>query len=90
MNSLREDVEQHYSRRRILDLILVALRETGKDLARLKPEDLAPVDEFHIRGREATVELAHRASFWPRARVLDVGVASGAPHVTLPQNTSAR
>ena len=49
----------------------------GKDLARLKPEDLAPVDEFHIRGREATVELAQRASLKPGALVLDVGCGLG-------------
>jgi MPBQ/MSBQ methyltransferase len=77
MNSVREHVEQHYGRGRILDSILAALRETGKDLARLKPEDLAPVDEFHIRGREATVELARRASLKPDSRVLDVGCGLG-------------
>lgn len=77
MNSVREQVEHHYSKGRILDSILSALRETGKDLARLKPLDLAPVDEFHIRGREASVELARRASFKPGARVLDVGSGLG-------------
>jgi 2-polyprenyl-3-methyl-5-hydroxy-6-metoxy-1,4-benzoquinol methylase len=49
----------------------------GNDLAELKPEDLAPVDEFHVRGREATVELAHRASLWPGSRVLDFGCGLG-------------
>jgi ubiquinone/menaquinone biosynthesis C-methylase UbiE len=77
MNSVREQVEQHYGRGRILDSILEALRDTGKDLTRLKPEDLAPVDEFHIRGREATVELAHRASLTPGSRALDVGCGLG-------------
>lgn len=77
MNSVREQVEHHYSKGRILDSILSALRETGKDLARLKPLDLAPVDEFHIRGREASVELARRASFKPGARVLDLGSGLG-------------
>jgi MPBQ/MSBQ methyltransferase len=77
MNSFREQVEHHYSQGRILDSILRALRETGKDLSRLKPEDLAPVDEFHIRGREASVELARRASFKPGARVLDLGCGLG-------------
>lgn len=77
MNSLREHVEQHYGRGRILDSIIAALRETGKDLARLKPEDLAPVDEFHVRGREATVELARRAALTPGSHVLDVGCGLG-------------
>jgi SAM-dependent methyltransferase len=74
---VRGDVQQHYGRERILDAILGALRETGKDLDRLTPDDLAPVDEFHIRGREATVELAGRASLAPGSRVLDVGSGLG-------------
>jgi MPBQ/MSBQ methyltransferase len=77
MSSIREHVEQHYGRGRILDSIIAALRETGKDLARLKPEDLAPVDEFHVRGREATVELARRAALKPSSHVLDVGCGLG-------------
>jgi ubiquinone/menaquinone biosynthesis C-methylase UbiE len=77
MQSLREHVEQHYGRGRILDSIIAALRETGKDLGRLKPEDLGPVDEFHVRGREATVELARRAALKPGSHVLDVGCGLG-------------
>jgi MPBQ/MSBQ methyltransferase len=77
MNSPRQHVEQHYGRGRILDSIIAALRETGKDLARLAPEDLAPVDEFHVRGREATVELARRAALKPGSHVLDVGCGLG-------------
>lgn len=30
----------------------------GKDPDRLEPGDLAPVDEFHIGGRQATVDFA--------------------------------
>ena len=77
MGNVREHVEKHYGRGRILDSVIAALRETGKDLARLRPEDLAPVDEFHIRGREATVELARRASLKPGSHVLDVGCGLG-------------
>ena len=77
MNGFREHVEQHYGRGRILDSIIAALRDTGKDLARLKPEDLAPVDEFHVRGREATAELARLAALKPGSQVLDVGCGLG-------------
>jgi ubiquinone/menaquinone biosynthesis C-methylase UbiE len=77
MKSPREHVEQHYGRGRILDSINAALREAGKDLNQLKPDDLAPVDEFHVRGREATVELARRAALKPGAHVLDVGCGLG-------------
>lgn len=57
--------------------ILEALRAQGADLTTLKPEDLAPVDEFHIRGREATIELAERAGFRPGQSVIDLGCGLG-------------
>jgi SAM-dependent methyltransferase/sulfur carrier protein ThiS len=71
-------VERHYGRGPgLVDAIRGALAASGKDLARLTPADLAPVDEFHIRGREATVELAQRAKLAPGRRVLDVGCGLG-------------
>ncbi|MBI2203304.1 MAG: methyltransferase domain-containing protein [Candidatus Rokubacteria bacterium] len=72
-----ESVERHYGRGGILDSILRTLATIGKDLDKLVPADLAPVDEFHIRGREATVELANRASLAPGLSVLDVGCGLG-------------
>ena len=77
MESAHEHVESHYGRGAILNSILSALRKMGKDTAQLVPADLAPVDEFHIRGREATLELASRAPFKPGLRVLDVGCGLG-------------
>jgi ubiquinone/menaquinone biosynthesis C-methylase UbiE len=77
MEGAREHVESHYGRGEILNSILSALRQMGKDVAQLVPADLAPVDEFHIRGREATVELASRVPLRPGLRVLDVGCGLG-------------
>jgi len=77
MEGAEETVDRHYGRGQILDSILRALRQAGKDLDRLRPVDLAPVDEFHIRGREATIELAARAALRPGLRVLDVGCGLG-------------
>ena len=61
MSDMQQSVSSHYGVGRILDTILGALAEMGKDIENFTPSDLAPVDEFHIRGREATVELADRA-----------------------------
>ena len=36
-------------------------------------QDLALVDQFHTRGKDATLELARLASMTPEMRVLDVG-----------------
>src|SRR5687768_3835784 len=73
----RNSVEHHYGRGDILNSIMRALRDLGKDVTQLTPADLAPVDEFHIRGRDATVELANRAALKPGLRVLDVGSGLG-------------
>jgi ubiquinone/menaquinone biosynthesis C-methylase UbiE len=73
----RNAVESHYGRGEILNSILRALRDMGKDVAQLAPADLTPVDAFHIRGREATIELANRAALQPGQRVLDVGSGLG-------------
>jgi hypothetical protein len=54
-SSLNEDIKQHYTRPDLGTVILAALASMGKDLDALKPEDLAPIDEFHIRGRQATL-----------------------------------
>jgi ubiquinone/menaquinone biosynthesis C-methylase UbiE len=57
--------------------ILDAARAAGLDVDRLTVDDLAPVDEFHIRGREATEELAALVGLTGDERVLDVGCGLG-------------
>jgi SAM-dependent methyltransferase len=74
---VNESVQAHYGRTGLGDLILAALEKAGKDLSRLTPEDLAPIDEFHIRGRAATLELARAARVDSTKRVLDVGSGVG-------------
>ncbi|TAK87613.1 MAG: class I SAM-dependent methyltransferase [Betaproteobacteria bacterium] len=74
---VNEAIQAHYTRPDLGGIILAALEKAGKDLNRLTPEDLAPVDEFHIRGRAATLELARTASVDSTKRVLDVGSGVG-------------
>jgi len=76
-NRVNETVQTHYARSELGTLILAALEKAGKDIHRLTPEDLAPIDEFHIRGRAATLELARAASLDAAKRVLDVGSGVG-------------
>src|SRR5258708_39960955 len=78
-------VEDHYTRRSLGDSILSALREAGKDLEHLTPDDLAPVDEFHSGQRNATVRLAQLARVSGAEEGLDVGCGiGGAPPVSPP------
>lgn len=74
---VNESIQTHYTRAGLDGHILAALGKAGKDLTRLTPEDLAPIDEFHIRGRAATLELAQAAGVDATKRVLDVGSGVG-------------
>jgi SAM-dependent methyltransferase len=70
-------VEAFYHLEGLEQVLLGALRQAGRDPSALRPEDLAPVDAFHVRGREATVELALLAEVTGREQVLDVGCGLG-------------
>jgi ubiquinone/menaquinone biosynthesis C-methylase UbiE len=72
-------VEHHYSRGDLGEVILAALKAAGKNIDRLTPDDLAPVDEFHGGQRPATVRLAELVGFSGAERVLDVGSGLGGP-----------
>lgn len=74
---INESIQTHYTRTNLGDVILDALQKSGKDVNKLNPEDLAPVDEFHIRGRAATLELARAAGLNSKMRVLDIGSGIG-------------
>jgi MPBQ/MSBQ methyltransferase len=77
--SLEAKVSSHYTHGSLLEAIDAALRKAGKDPARLRPEDLAAVDEFHVRGREATAELGAHLALRADQKVLDVGSGLGGP-----------
>ena len=73
------EVAKHYGRPGLADVILAALKAAGKDIDHLTPDDLAPVDEFHTRGRAATIDLARFLNLNGSERVLDVGSGIGGP-----------
>ena len=78
MGTLRDDtIAEHYTMQDLAEAIFAGLKQAGKDLNNLKQEDLAPVDEFHIRGREATVELARQLDLNASKHILDVGSGVG-------------
>lgn len=72
-------VQGQYARGDIWGQIESAIRAEGHDPGHLSLEDLAPLEEFHIGGRRASVELAGMAGFAPGCRVLDVGAGLGGP-----------
>jgi ubiquinone/menaquinone biosynthesis C-methylase UbiE len=76
-------VNEQYGRAGLPARLLEALRAAGEDPDSVTPNDLAPLDQFHVRGREATLELARLAGVTPQTRVLDVGGGLGGPARTL-------
>ena len=79
MSRSPQAVAEHYKKRALDDVILAALKAAGKDIEHLTPDDLAPVDEFHSGGRNATVRLTQLAQINGSDRVLDVGCGIGGP-----------
>lgn len=77
--NMKSAVERHYGIADLAGKIAASLRGAGKDLERLTTADLAPIYEFHIRGREATVELAKRMEIGAGSLVLDIGSGLGGP-----------
>ena len=74
-----QQVERHYDNEDLEHAILAALQKAGKDLGHLTLEDFAPIDEFHIRGPEATREMAEAIGLGGGMQVLDVGSGLGGP-----------
>jgi ubiquinone/menaquinone biosynthesis C-methylase UbiE len=72
-----QNVAEHYAHGSLEEAIFDALSVAGKDPSRLALTDLAQVDEFHIGGREATVDLAQQLPFGPGFHLLDVGCGLG-------------
>ena len=70
-------VALHYAHGSLEAAILKALAAAGKDVNRLTPKDLAPVDEFHVGGRLATVAFAEQFDPKPGMRLLDIGCGLG-------------
>ena len=76
-------VQQHYTRANLAERLLAALKQAGKDPNALTRDDLAGIEEFHLRGRDATRDLARLAEWNAGTHVLDIGSGIGGPARTL-------
>lgn len=74
---IEQTVARHYAHGSLERAILEALAAAGKDVNLLSPSDLAPVDEFHIGGRPATIAFAEQLGVHSGMRLLDVGCGLG-------------
>lgn len=76
-NGVNQAIQAHYGRSELAEVIFTALEQAGIDVRQLSLEALAPIDEFHIRGRAATLELAQAAGLRSTMHVLDIGSGIG-------------
>jgi SAM-dependent methyltransferase len=77
MSNLEHQIAQHYTHGTMEKSILDALKEAGKDPDHFTLADLAPVDEFHIGGRQATIDFAAQLDIPPDSLLLDIGCGIG-------------
>ncbi len=77
MVDIEAAVARHYGDADLLARIMAGLAASGIDPDCLQPDDLAPVDEFHIGRREATAHAVAKLGLDAAAHVLDVGCGIG-------------
>ena len=63
----------------LADTLLAAARSAAADPHSLTIDDFAPLDEFHVRGRAATLEFAQALGFAAGDHLLDIGCGLGGP-----------
>lgn len=77
MMSNDKAVSEHYTHGDLLKSIQASIAKLGKTVDSVTIEDLAPVDEFHIGGRQATESFLSQLNFSEQDHILDVGCGLG-------------
>ncbi|HXP96874.1 MAG TPA: class I SAM-dependent methyltransferase [Telmatospirillum sp.] len=88
--SLSKTGHLHYGRNDLKARLMEALSVAGLSEKRLSTRDLAPLDQFHIRGLAATVELGAAAGIGRGSRVIDIGSGLGGPSRYLAETFDCR
>jgi ubiquinone/menaquinone biosynthesis C-methylase UbiE len=83
-------ITAHYSRGNLLERLNAALRDDGVDPFRPDIDALAPYDQFHGRGLEATQEMAESLAIAATDHLLDVGSGIGGPARYLARRSGCR
>jgi ubiquinone/menaquinone biosynthesis C-methylase UbiE len=79
MQSTQTHYDAHYTSGDLQARIDGMLASAGTSAEKATPEQMAMFDQFHVRGIDATRELASLAGFKPGLSVLDVGSGIGGP-----------
>jgi len=78
-----EAINAQYGQSNLGKKVLAVLQREGIDVAERIKDALAPVEELHLRGSLATIELAQKADLNESMKVLDIGCGIGGPARTL-------
>lgn len=70
-------ISRHYAQGGLLETIRAGLASFGKVPGNVTEDDLAPVDEFHVGGRQASKDFLDQLGFDDHMHVLDVGCGLG-------------
>lgn len=77
MTDTQKHIHSYYSPSDLFSKIKSGLVESGRGLENLTLDDLSIVDEFHIRGLTATMELIKLSGFTADMHILDIGCGIG-------------
>ena len=72
-----DQVAAHYASASLVEAIKRGIQQLGKTTQTATIADLAPVDEFHIGGRQATMDFMDQLSLRDTDSVLDIGCGIG-------------
>jgi ubiquinone/menaquinone biosynthesis C-methylase UbiE len=74
---MKDSVSAHYSHGQLLEQIRRGVEAIGKTAATVTVDELAPVDEFHIGGRQASEDFISQLDLSADDHTLDVGCGIG-------------
>jgi SAM-dependent methyltransferase len=77
--STQQDVSTHYTHGNLVAAIRGGVESLGRTIDSVTVDDLAPVDEFHIGGRQASEHFLDQLDLTPEKHILDVGCGLGGP-----------
>ena len=72
-----EKLSHHYQHGDLLSAIESGVRELGKSSSSVTVSDLGAVDEFHVGGRQASIEFLDQLGLDKHQRILDIGCGLG-------------
>lgn len=84
------DVAAHYARDSLAEALIARLAEHGIAREAVTLDHLNALDQMHVRGHEATLELAEALAIGPGTEVLDLGAGIGGPARSFAARCGAR